>query len=101
MKALLILLMFTGYSYSKVSPSEDKLLNEPCGKVVLVKYSLDSIEVIIRPRGAKSNRGEIFKKQDFDLNIVSTIAMEAFKNKSFLFCAQLNSENKLELTISK
>ncbi len=85
----------------QVSKAEDKLHNEPCGKVVLVKYSSDSIEVILRPIGAKSNRGEIFKKNDFDLSLASQVALEALKNKALLFCVSLNKDNKLEFYLTK
>lgn len=88
-----LLLLLTVSAYSKDSPSEDSLHNEPCGQVTLVKYGSDSNEVVLRSFGAKSDRGEIFKKQDFDLRIVSQVTIESLKNKAHSFRVHLTPEN--------
>lgn len=93
--------LFAISSLAQSLKTKDQLHDEPCGKVVLIKYSNDAVEVILRPTGAKANRGEVFKKSDFDLNLVSQVAMKALEIKDLLFCAQMNSKNKLEYYISR
>lgn len=73
----------------------------PCGKVVVVKFSSDKIEVVLTPVGGRHNRGEEFKKGDFDLSMVSHAALQALDSNALLFCVQLSKNNSVEYWVTK
>lgn len=101
MRKLIAIALFMPVLCIAKPEDKPKTIDIPCGKVAVVRFASDMIEVVLTPVGGKHNRGEEFKKSDFDLTLVSQSALRALESKTLLFCVQMNKDNKVEYWITK
>ena len=99
----LSLILSSQLSYSKVKLETDANKMTNCGIVIAIQVRPAEVEVIYHPTNSAplskggANRGEIFKKTDFDLGAVQAAALESLKSQNLLFCGGLESADKTRL----
>lgn len=86
---------------NRVEPDPNKQSN--CGEIVSVRVSQVNVQVVYHPKNAPlisaggNNRVEIFRKTDFDPNLILNAAYEVMNNKKLQFCGGIESPDKLRM----